>query len=59
MFFEPSYISKALNTQHQNLHLAGWPILFCGLTQEACISDSQHEKSAEVLEKMQAIGPEG
>ena len=34
------------------LHPAGWPILFCGPTQEPCASHSQHrEKMGEVLEK--------
>ena len=31
-------------TQHRNLHPAGWPILFCGSTQEPCVSHSQHRK---------------
>ena len=38
--------------QHGNLHLAGWPILFCMPTQEPCVSHSQHKKkSGEILEK--------
>ena len=49
----------SMGTQHGNLHPAGWPILFCGPTQEPRVSHSQHrEKSGEVLEKMQVNGPE-
>ena len=32
-------------TQHGNLPLAGWPILFCGPTQEPRVSHSQHRKN--------------
>ena len=46
-----AYLYSA-DTQHRNLHPAGWPILFCRPTQEPCVSHSQHrEKSGEVLEK--------
>ena len=46
-----AYLYSA-GTQNGNLHPAGWPILFCGPTQEPCVSHSQHrEKSGEVLEK--------
>ena len=41
-----------MGTQHGNLHLAGWLILFCGPTQEPCVSHSQHKKkSGDILEK--------
>ena len=57
MFFEPIYIPRALNG---NLHPAGWPILFCGPTQEPVLAKANTgKKSGEVLEKMQLNGPEG
>ena len=57
MFFEPIYIPQALNG---NLHPAGWPILFCGPTQEPVLAKANTgKKSGEVLEKMQVNGPEG
>ena len=34
-------------TQHRNLPLARWPILFCGPTQKPCVSHSQHRKNRE------------
>ena len=34
-------------TQHGNLHPAGWPILFCGPTQEPCVSHSQQGRNRE------------
>ena len=34
-------------TQHGNLHSAGWHILFCGPTQEPCVSHSQHRRNWE------------
>ena len=56
-FFFIAYLYSA-GTQHGNLHPAGWPILFCGPTQEPCVSHSQHrEKSGGVLDKMQVNGP--
>ena len=33
--------------QHGNLHQTGWPILFCGPTQEPCASQNQHMKNRE------------
>ena len=35
VFFKPIYIPWA---QHGNLHPAGWPILFCGPTQEPVLA---------------------
>ena len=32
------------STQHGNLHPAGWPILFCALTQEAVLATANIEK---------------
>ena len=37
----------SVGTQHRNLHLAGWPFLFCQPTQEPCLSHSQHRKNLE------------
>ena len=34
-------------TQHRNLHLAGWPILFYGPTQEPCVRHSEHRRNWE------------
>ena len=31
--------------QHGNLHPAGWPVLFCGPTQEPCVSHRQHRRN--------------
>ena len=44
-FFKAYFYSAA--TQHGNLHPAGGPILFCGPTQEPCVSHSQHRKNLE------------
>ena len=53
-----AYLYSA-GTQHGNPHQTGWPILFCGPTQEP-VSQSQHRrKSGEVLEKTQVNGLEG
>ena len=41
-----AYLNSA-GTQHENLHPAGWPILLYGLTQEPCVSHSQHRKNRE------------
>ena len=41
-----AYLYSA-GTQHGNLHLAGWPILFCRPTQEPCVSHNQHRKYRE------------
>ena len=41
-----AYLYSA-GTQHGNLPPAGWPTLFCGPTQEPCISHSQHRKNQE------------
>ena len=41
-----AYLYSA-GTQHGNLHPAGWPILFCGPTQEPCVSHSQKRKNRE------------
>ena len=41
-----AYLYSA-DTQHGNLPLAGWPILFCRPTQEPCVSHSQHRKTPE------------
>ena len=35
--------------RHRNLHSAGWPILFCGPTQEPCVSHSQHRRNREMF----------
>ena len=35
------------NTQHGNLHPAGWPILFCGPTQEAVLATANTGKTRE------------
>ena len=44
------YIMWALNTG--DLHQAGWPILFCGPTQEPVLATANAgKKSVEVLEK--------
>ena len=37
----------SVGTQHGNLHPARWPILFCGPTQEPCVSQSRHRKNRE------------
>ena len=42
-FFFLAYLYSA-GTQHGNLHSAGRPILFCGPTQEPCVSHSQHRR---------------
>ena len=47
------------DTQHGNLHPQGWPISFCGPTQESVLATANGKKSREVLEKMQVNGPEG
>ena len=49
----------SVSTQHGNLHPAGWPILFCGPSQELVLATAKRKKSGEVLEKMQVNGPEG
>ena len=41
-----AYLYSA-GTQHGNLPPAGWPILFCGPTQEPCVSHSQYRKNRE------------
>ena len=41
-----AYLYSA-GTQHGNLHSAGWPILFCGPTQEPCVNHSQHRRNQE------------
>ena len=57
MFFW-AYLYSA-STQHRNLPSAEWPILFCGPTQEPCVSHSQHRKNRERFGKNQVNGPEG
>ena len=37
----------SVGIQHGNLPPAGWPILFCGPTQEPCVSHSQHRENQE------------
>ena len=50
----------SLGTQHGNLHPTGWPILFCGPTQDPVLATANTgKKLGEVLEKMQVNGPEG
>ena len=44
--FVLAYLYSA-DTQHGNLPPAGWPVLFCGPTQEPCVRHSQHRKSRE------------
>ena len=34
-----------MDTQHRNLHPAGWPILFCGPTQEPVLAAANIRKS--------------
>ena len=41
-----AYLYSA-GTKHGSLHPAGWPILFCGHTQEPCVSHSQHKRNRE------------
>ena len=58
----PCFLSLLVfrGTQHGNLHPAGWPISFCGPTQEPCVSHSQHRRNRERFWKeMQVNGPEG
>ena len=45
-WFFIAYLYSA-GAQHGNLHLAGWPILFCRPTQEPWVSHSQHRKNRE------------
>ena len=47
------------STLHGNLHPAGWPISFCGPTQEPVLATANTGKNREVLEKMQVNGLEG
>ena len=42
-----AFLAYSAGTQHGNLPLARWPILFCGPTQEPCVSHSQHGKNRE------------
>ena len=42
-----AYIFYPTGTPHRNLHPAGWPILFCGPTQEPRASNSQHRRNRE------------
>ena len=50
-FFFIAYL-HSVGTQYGNLHPAGWPILFCGPTQELYFSHSQRrKKSGDVLQK--------
>ena len=44
--FFPAYL-YSVGTQHGNLHPAGWAILFCGPTQEPCVSHSKHRINRE------------
>ena len=46
-FFIYFFIARlySAGTQHGNLPLTGWPILFCGPAQEPCVSYSQHRKN--------------
>ena len=54
-----AYLYSA-GTKHRNLHPAGWPVLFCGSTQELVLATANTGKnSADVLEKVQVNGPEG
>ena len=36
-----------MDTQHRNLHPAGWPILFCGPTQEPVLATANTGKNLE------------
>ena len=47
MFFW-AYLYSA-GTQHGNLHPAGWPILFCGPTQEPVLATADTGKKSEVV----------
>ena len=54
-----AYLYSA-GTQHGNLQPTGWPILFCGPTQDPMLATANKGKNlGEVLEKMQVNGPEG
>ena len=44
-FFFLAYLYYA-GTQHGHLHPSGLPILFCGPTQEPCVSHSQHREKS-------------
>ena len=53
-----AYLYSA-GTQHGNLHQAGWPILFCGPTQEPVLATANTWKNRERFwKKMQVNGPE-
>ena len=49
--YHKSYVFSAClysaGTQHGNLHPAGWPILFCGPTQEPVLAAANTEKTWE------------
>ena len=58
MFFFLDYLYSA-DTKHGNLYPKGWPILFCGRTQEPVLATANtRKKSGEGLEKVQVNGPE-
>ena len=53
-----AYLYSA-GTQHENLPSARWPILFCGPTQEPCVSHSKHRRNWERFwKKIQVNGLE-
>ena len=59
MFFFLAYLYSA-GTQHGTLHEAGWPILFCGPTQEPVLATANTgKKIGRGFGKMQVNGPEG
>ena len=45
----------SVGTQHGNLLPAEWPILFCGPTQEPCVSHSQHRRNRERFGKWRYV----
>ena len=72
-FYKSSYHKSCLfflaylystGTLHGNLHPAGRPFLFCGLTQDSVLATAntgrkKNKKTGEVLEQMRVNGPEG
>ena len=57
MFFFLAYLYFA-GSQNGNLHLAGWPILLCGPTQEPVFATANTGQIRTGYVKMQVNGPE-
>ena len=51
--------SHSAGTQQGKLHLAGWPILFCGPTQEPCVSHTQHRSQERFWKKCRWLDQKG